>query len=175
MSLVDTSVLIDHLRGHPPATDSLEQLVDHDDGACTSEVSRFEVLAGMRPHEADDTEACSRSSRCSRSPKRSAGSQPTSRDGFNPAIRGQGRRLSHRRHGHRARPVSGHLQRPARSDGGRPPSPVLARTAPPRCVGHRLQVGRLRWHGRPVYTLITDNPATPATGSKSSSRSSSCV
>ncbi len=49
-ALVDTSVLIDYLRGHEPAADVLvrERAV----GALhASEITRLEVLAGMRPPE----------------------------------------------------------------------------------------------------------------------------
>ena len=49
-ALVDTSVLIDYLRGHQPAADLLEQ-------ECiiapmhASEITRLEILAGMRATE----------------------------------------------------------------------------------------------------------------------------
>ncbi len=53
-ALVDTSVLIDFLRGHEPAAALLEaeRAVDvlH-----TSEMTRVEVLAGMHPTEEDQT------------------------------------------------------------------------------------------------------------------------
>jgi len=52
--LVDTSVLIDYLRGHQPAGRLLEQGraagVLH-----ASAITRLEVLAGMRPAEEDQT------------------------------------------------------------------------------------------------------------------------
>lgn len=55
-ALVDTSVLIDYLRGHIGAGDLLEReravAVLH-----ASEVSRIEVLSGMRPAEEDRTRA----------------------------------------------------------------------------------------------------------------------
>lgn len=48
--LIDTSVLIDHLRGVPAASRTLLSCRDH--GALhASEVTRLEVLAGMRPEE----------------------------------------------------------------------------------------------------------------------------
>ncbi|HLI54643.1 MAG TPA: type II toxin-antitoxin system VapC family toxin [Acidimicrobiales bacterium] len=52
--LVDTSILIDYLRGHPGAGDLLERertaSVLH-----ASEITRIEVLAGMRPAEEEGT------------------------------------------------------------------------------------------------------------------------
>ena len=54
--LVDTSVLIDYLRGRPQASALLEA-----EGAVAalhaSEITRLEVLAGMRAHEQDATRA----------------------------------------------------------------------------------------------------------------------
>lgn len=53
-ALVDTSILIDCLRGHAGAADLLERQrsvgVLH-----ASEITRLEVLAGMRPSEEDQT------------------------------------------------------------------------------------------------------------------------
>lgn len=53
-ALVDTSILIDYLRGHPDAAELLERErareVLH-----ASEITRLEVLAGMRPAEEEDT------------------------------------------------------------------------------------------------------------------------
>jgi len=55
-AVVDTSVLIDHLRGHAAAADLLEAeraaAVLH-----ASEMTRLEVLAGMRPEEEEGTTA----------------------------------------------------------------------------------------------------------------------
>ncbi len=52
--LVDTSVLIDYLRGHQGAADLLED--ERAAGALhASEITRLEVLAGMRPAEEDLT------------------------------------------------------------------------------------------------------------------------
>ena len=55
-ALVDTSVLIDHLRGHPAAASLLERerlaAPLH-----ASEITLLEVLAGMRPAEEDATRA----------------------------------------------------------------------------------------------------------------------
>jgi len=52
--LVDTSVLIDHLRGHPKAVELLaaERLVGP---VHASEITRLDVLAGMRVHEQERT------------------------------------------------------------------------------------------------------------------------
>ncbi len=52
--LVDTSVLIDHLRGHPKAAELLaaERLVGP---VHASEITRLDVLAGMRVHEQERT------------------------------------------------------------------------------------------------------------------------
>lgn len=53
-ALVDTSVLIDYLRGHKQAATVLESELAaaplH-----ASEITRLEILAGMRPHEEDAT------------------------------------------------------------------------------------------------------------------------
>jgi predicted nucleic acid-binding protein len=52
--LIDTSVLIDYLRGHAGAAEVLER--ERARGPLhASEISRLEVLAGMRPSEEDDT------------------------------------------------------------------------------------------------------------------------
>ncbi|MGH2748377.1 MAG: type II toxin-antitoxin system VapC family toxin [Actinomycetota bacterium] len=57
MKLIDTSVAVDHLRGHPPATDLLHALLDEGEATVSSELVRFELLAGTRPAEADAVEA----------------------------------------------------------------------------------------------------------------------
>jgi hypothetical protein len=51
--LVDTSILIDLLRGHPAARDYLRGL---DEPPLVSEVTRVEVLRGLRTTERDATE-----------------------------------------------------------------------------------------------------------------------
>jgi predicted nucleic acid-binding protein len=51
--LVDTSVLIDLLRGHPAARDYLRAL---DQLPLVSEVTRVEILRGVRPAEREATE-----------------------------------------------------------------------------------------------------------------------
>jgi predicted nucleic acid-binding protein len=55
-ALVDTSILIDYLRGHGGAGDLLER-ERAADVLHASEITRIEVLAGMRPAEEDDTRA----------------------------------------------------------------------------------------------------------------------
>lgn len=55
-ALVDTSILIDYLRGHPGAGDLLER-ERRADVLHASEITRIEVLAGMRPTEEDGTRA----------------------------------------------------------------------------------------------------------------------
>ena len=54
IALVDTSVLIDHPRGHAGAGDLLER-ERAADVLHASEITRIEVLAGMRPTEEDVT------------------------------------------------------------------------------------------------------------------------
>ncbi|MEX2619557.1 MAG: type II toxin-antitoxin system VapC family toxin [Egibacteraceae bacterium] len=49
MRVLDTSVAVDHLRGHQPATQLLDALLDSQVTLVTSEVVRFELLAGARP------------------------------------------------------------------------------------------------------------------------------
>lgn len=53
-ALVDTSVLIDHLRGHQAAADLLDE-ERRANRLHASEITRLEVLAGMRPAEEEDT------------------------------------------------------------------------------------------------------------------------
>jgi predicted nucleic acid-binding protein len=54
--LVDTSILIDHLRGHQGASDLIER--ERSAGALhASEITRLEVLAGMRTAEHDQTQS----------------------------------------------------------------------------------------------------------------------
>ncbi|MBO0767855.1 MAG: type II toxin-antitoxin system VapC family toxin [Solirubrobacterales bacterium] len=55
-ALVDTSVLIDYLRGHPDAATLLER-ERAADVLHASEITRLEVLAGMRPPEESYTRA----------------------------------------------------------------------------------------------------------------------
>jgi predicted nucleic acid-binding protein len=51
VKLLDTSVAIDHLRGAQPAVDLLRHLVDGEEPVISSEVVRFELLAGVRQRE----------------------------------------------------------------------------------------------------------------------------
>jgi predicted nucleic acid-binding protein len=54
--LVDTSVLIDYLRGHEPAAHLLEQ-ARMSGPLHASEITRIEILAGMRGGEEEPTES----------------------------------------------------------------------------------------------------------------------
>lgn len=54
--LVDTSILIDLLRGNPEAAAVLQEALD-DGPLHASEITRLEVLAGMRPKEQSATRA----------------------------------------------------------------------------------------------------------------------
>ncbi len=56
MKLLDTSVAIDHLRGVQAAVDLLRRLVGGDEPVVSSEVVRFELLAGVRDEEMDALE-----------------------------------------------------------------------------------------------------------------------
>lgn len=55
--LVDTSVLIDHLRGRPEARETLARAVDDGERLIGSVLTRSEVLAGLRPGEEQATSA----------------------------------------------------------------------------------------------------------------------
>jgi predicted nucleic acid-binding protein len=57
VKLLDTTVAIDHLRGDDRATQLLVRLTDEGEPLLASELSRFELLAGMRPGELDPTES----------------------------------------------------------------------------------------------------------------------
>lgn len=46
--MVDTSVAVDHLRGYEPAVQVLRSLLSDDVRLISSEVVRFELLAGVR-------------------------------------------------------------------------------------------------------------------------------
>jgi hypothetical protein len=54
---VDSSVLIDHLRGYTPATDLLLRLVRAGDELWSVTPVRTEIIAGMRPGEEAATRA----------------------------------------------------------------------------------------------------------------------
>jgi predicted nucleic acid-binding protein len=51
VKLLDTSVAIDHLRGARPAVELLRRLTAGDESVVSSEVVRFELLAGVRDGE----------------------------------------------------------------------------------------------------------------------------
>lgn len=48
LRLIDTSVAVDHLRGHEPATRLLDELIADRVALLSSEIVRFELLAGVR-------------------------------------------------------------------------------------------------------------------------------
>lgn len=50
--LLDTSVLVDHLRGHPPAQVALYDLLTADGAVYVSVLSAAEVRRGLRPRQA---------------------------------------------------------------------------------------------------------------------------
>lgn len=57
MKLVDTTVAVDHLRGAPAATDLLAGLITGGETLVASEITRFELLAGVRKAEMDALES----------------------------------------------------------------------------------------------------------------------
>lgn len=57
MKLIDTTVAVDHLRGTRPATDLLTGLVAQGETVVASEITRFELLAGVRRSELEALEA----------------------------------------------------------------------------------------------------------------------
>jgi predicted nucleic acid-binding protein len=57
MIVVDTSVLIDHLRGDPRARDALKSAISSRHRLFASVMTKVEVLAGMRPAEETRTRA----------------------------------------------------------------------------------------------------------------------
>lgn len=57
MKVLDTSVAVDHLRGLPAAVDLLRNLVESDEPLVASEVTRFELAAGVRENEKDALKA----------------------------------------------------------------------------------------------------------------------
>lgn len=57
MKLLDTSVIVDHLRGLGSATALLERAVAGGESLAASELTRFELLSGVRPTEHDKLEA----------------------------------------------------------------------------------------------------------------------
>lgn len=57
MRVVDTSVLVDHLRGHQPATALLERWIGEAVPVVASECTRFELLTAVRSADRDEVEA----------------------------------------------------------------------------------------------------------------------
>lgn len=55
--VVDTSVLVDHLRGDPRARNAISEAVEAGAALLVSVMTRVELLAGMRPVEEADTRA----------------------------------------------------------------------------------------------------------------------
>lgn len=56
MKLLDTSVIVDHLRGYEPATARLAEWIAAGEPLAASECTRFELLAGTRADERDQIE-----------------------------------------------------------------------------------------------------------------------
>ena len=55
--VLDTSVIVDHLRGYEPAVDLIVELIEEEAEFVSSMVVRTEVLAGMRANEEKRTRA----------------------------------------------------------------------------------------------------------------------
>jgi predicted nucleic acid-binding protein len=49
--LLDTSILIDHLRGNPAAGEALDEAASEGHGLVVSTLTVVELMAGMRSHE----------------------------------------------------------------------------------------------------------------------------
>jgi predicted nucleic acid-binding protein len=56
MKHLDTSIAVDHLRRNPEATQLLDSLFEQGEDIAASELVRFEVLAGARERELDETQ-----------------------------------------------------------------------------------------------------------------------
>ena len=56
MKLVDTTVAVDHLRGEPEATDLLAGFIADGEILVASEITRFELLAGIHKAELEALE-----------------------------------------------------------------------------------------------------------------------
>lgn len=56
MRLLDTTVAVDHLRGAEAATALLRNVLEQDETLAASEVTRFELLAGVRDDELEALE-----------------------------------------------------------------------------------------------------------------------
>lgn len=57
VKLLDTAIAVDHLRGRAAATTPIESVIRQDGALATSELTRFELPAGMGPGEDTDLEA----------------------------------------------------------------------------------------------------------------------
>lgn len=57
MKLIDSAVAIDHLRGRPEAVELVRHIAGEEEWLGASELTRFEVLAGLRAGEEHDVEA----------------------------------------------------------------------------------------------------------------------
>ncbi|MFL5796796.1 MAG: type II toxin-antitoxin system VapC family toxin [Actinomycetota bacterium] len=57
MKLVDTTIAVDHLRGAPAATNLLAESISEGETLVASEITRFELLAGVRRSELAALEA----------------------------------------------------------------------------------------------------------------------
>jgi predicted nucleic acid-binding protein len=57
MKLLDTTVAVDHLRGAAVTTDLLASLISSGETLVASEITRFELLAGVRKAELEALEA----------------------------------------------------------------------------------------------------------------------
>jgi hypothetical protein len=57
VKLLDTSVAVDHLRGVPAAAALLDRAVRSGEPVLASELTRFELLAGVRDDEVDTLES----------------------------------------------------------------------------------------------------------------------
>lgn len=56
MKLLDTTIAVDHLLGEDRATHLLNQMVEDDEPLLASELTRFELLAGVLQGEVEATE-----------------------------------------------------------------------------------------------------------------------
>jgi predicted nucleic acid-binding protein len=57
VKLIDTTVAVDHLRGLRAATELLVRLAVEGETVAASEITRFELLAGVRKDEVESLEA----------------------------------------------------------------------------------------------------------------------
>jgi len=57
VKVVDTTIAVDHLRGAPAATEMLAGLISDGETLVASEITRFELLAGVRKAELEALEA----------------------------------------------------------------------------------------------------------------------